>query len=421
MQVKFSKPLVRGSFTVLAGSLGGSFLNYLFHLVMGRVLVPAEYGVLVSLFSLLYIVGVPGGVLGTTAAKFASQYKARGDFKAVTAALIWTSKAVVVLGLTFLGLAFVFRNQLAEFLKVANPLLPVLFFGFIALSLLASILLGFLQGLLRFKAFSLMSFLGPLLKVLFGVGLAALGFGIWGVAWGLIISSGLAIAISLLLLKKNLRHPLAGSSFVKTDLLKYALPTTVTLLALTAFYNADVILVKHFFSPEEAGIYSSVVMTGRIIFFGLSSVVLVAFPMAAEKQESGGNPFLILRRSLLLVVPGAVVGVLAYLLLPRFLVALLFGSQYLAAVPYLGVFAVFIGLYAVVDLIFRFFLSIGSFRPAIFLVIFSVLQVLLLGFFHETLIQVIYVNIAVMIGALATLGIDYAFGNYSLLQRREKN
>ncbi len=418
--MKISK-VARGSFVVLVGSLGGAFLNYLFHLVMGRVLAPSEYGVLVSLFSLLYLVGVPGGVLGTTVTKFASKYKARGDFKAVTAALVWTSKVITVLGFVLFGLAFVFRNQLAGFLKITDPLLPVLFFGFITLSLLTAPLLGFLRGLLRFKAFSLMSFLGPLLKFLFGTGLAALGFGIWGVTWGLIISSGLVVVISLLLLKKNLRFPFAGHSFVQADLLKYTLPTTVVLLTLTAFYNIDIILVKHFFSPKEAGIYSSVVTIGRIIFFGLSSVVLVAFPMAAEKQEKGENPLGVLRKSLLLVVPGALLGVLGYFLFSQLLVRTLFGVSYLSAVPYLGSFALFMGLYTVVDLVSRFFLSVGEFRPAIFLMIFSVLQIILLWVFHDTLTQVIYVNIAVMMGVLVTFGLDHAFGNYSLLQRRKKN
>lgn len=143
--------------------------------------------------------------------------------------------------------------------------------------------------------------------------------------------------------------------------------------------------------------------------------------MAAEKQERGENPFGVLHKSLWLVVSGAVMGVLVYFLLPRLLVSLLFGSQYLAAAPYLGVFAVFMGLYAVVDLVSRFFLSIGNFRPMMCLVFFSILQILLLGFFHETLARVIYVNIVVMVGVLTTLGVGYAFGNYSLLQRREKN
>jgi len=256
---------------------------------------------------------------------------------------------------------------------------------------------------------------------LVSVGLVALGFGLWGVTWGLIVSSVLAIAFSLLLLKKNLRLSSPETLFVKNELLKYTLPTTVTLLALTSFYNADVVLVKHFFSPEEAGVYGSVVILGRIIFFGLSSVAVVAFPMAVEKYEKGENPFVVLCRSLLLVVPGVIVGVLAYFLFPRFLVTVLFGSKYLSATPYLGIFAVFMGLYAVLDLVSRFFLSIGNFRPVVFLVIFSALQIVLLSLFHQTLLQAIYVNIAVMVGVLAALGFDYAFGHYSRLQRRKKN
>lgn len=407
MKLNFLNPLVRGSAIVLIGSLAGSFLNYLFHFLVGRFLSPSEYGILMSLFSILYIVGIPGGILGTTATKFASQYKAREDFKAVTAALFWVSKIVSVLGLTLFCLAFLFRNQIAGFLKIPDPRLPVLFFVFVALSFLGSAPLGFLRGLSRFKAFSFISFLGPLLKVLLGAGLAFLGFGVFGVTWGLITSNLLGLVACLVLLRKNLRFPFAESSFSQSDLLKYALPTAVILLALISFYNADVILVKHFFSPEEAGIYSSVVTMGRIIFFGLSSVALVMFPLASEKHENGGDPLKVLKNSLLLVVPGAVVGTLAYFLFPRLLVTVFFGSKYLSAVPYLGTFALFMGLYAVVDLVSQFFLSVRNFRPALFLTAFSLLQIALLCFFHETLFQVIYVNIGTTVGLLSTFAVDY--------------
>ena len=401
-----SNPLIKGSAIVMVGSLVGSVLNYLFHFLVGRFLSPAEYGTLVSLFSILYIVGIPGGILGTTATKFASAYKTKGDFKAVTAALVWVEKVVAVLGLTLFGLAFLFRNWLAEFLKIPDPLLPAIFFIFIALSFLSSAPLGFLQGLSRFKAFSLMSFVAPFFKLLLGAGLAFLGFGIFGVVGGLIASGLLVFGASLVLLKKNLRRSFKGSSFSQEDLIKYALPTTAVLLALVSLYNADVILVKHFFSPEEAGIYSSLATLGRIIFFGLGSVQLVMFPLASEKFENGGNPLEILKKSLLLVGTGAAVGVSAYFLFPEILVKIFFGSGYLSAVPYLGFFAVFMALYALVDLFSRFSLSIRDFRPAAILVVFSLLQILLICFFHETLSQVIFVNMGVMAGLLSALGVD---------------
>ncbi len=408
MKKLFSEnPLLKGSVIVMAGSFIASFLNYLFQFLVGRFLSPAEYGTLVSLFSILYIVGIPGGVLGTTATKFASTYKARNDFKAVTASLVWVEKIVAILGLSLLFLSFLFRNQLAEFLKIADPRLPVVFFIFIALSFLGSAPTGFLQGLSRFKAYSLASVLSSLLKILLGAGLAFLGFGIWGVVWGLIAMNLLSIIACLLLLKKNLRARFEESLFSPTDLVQYALPTAVVLLALASLYNMDVILVKHFFSPEEAGVYSSVVMLGRIIFFGLGSVQLVMFPLSSEKFENGGDSLGIFKKSLLLVVAGAVVGVLAYFLFPSILVKVFFGSGYLSAVPYLGLFAVFMGLYAVVDLFSRFSLSIRNFRPAAVLVVFAILQTGLICFFHQTLFQIIFVNMGTMVGLLLALGFNY--------------
>ncbi len=400
-------PLLKGSAIVMVGSLIASFLNYLFQFLVGRFLSPADYGTLVSLFSILYIVGIPGGVLGTTATKFASQYKAHNDFEAVTATLVWVEKVVAVLGLILFCLAFFFQNHLAEFLKIADPRLPTVFFIFIALSFLGAAPTGFLQGLARFKAYSFVSVLSSALKILLGAGLAFLGLGIWGVVGGLIVMNILSIAACLFLLKKNLRARFEESSFSPSDLIKYALPAAAVLLGLVSLYNMDVILVKHFFSPEEAGVYGSVVMLGRIIFFGLGSVQLVMFPLASEKFENGGEPLGIFKKSLLLVGAGAAVGVSTYFLFPTILVKIFFGSGYLAAVPYLGLFAVFMGLYAVVDLFSRFSLSVRDFRPATILVVFAVLQAGLICFFHQSIFQVIFVNIGVMIGLLSAFGFNY--------------
>jgi len=409
-----SDQLLTSSTIVLVAGLGGGFLNYLFHLLVGRLLTPAEYGVLTSLLSLHYIFSVPGSVLGTTATKFASKYKAQGDFEAVTAALVWTSKVVAFLGATLFIGAFLFRAQLANFLKISNSLLPVLFFGYIALSFLGAAPQGFLRGLLRFKAFSFVSFFGTLLKLLLGVGIVLLGFGVWGVTWGLIISCLVTTATSLALLKKNLRFPFRQGIFVRLDLLRYALPTVIFLLTLNSFYNSDVVLVKHVFSPEEAGIYSSLVTLGRMIFFALSSVATVMFPMASESYENGGDPFKVLKGSLILVTLGALLGVIVYVLFPQLLVSTLFGARYSPAIPYLGIFALFMGLYSVVNLISRFFLSIGHFRVAVFLVIFAGLQIALLYLSHKTLLQVIYINIGTMLGILIAFGIYYFWLNRNL-------
>ena len=51
-------PLLLGSTLMIGGSMGVNVINYVYHLVMGRLLGTADYGVVASIFSLLYVVSI---------------------------------------------------------------------------------------------------------------------------------------------------------------------------------------------------------------------------------------------------------------------------------------------------------------------------------------------------------------------------
>ncbi len=42
-------PLISGSTVIFVGSMVANIINYIFNLVMGRLLLPADYGILISL------------------------------------------------------------------------------------------------------------------------------------------------------------------------------------------------------------------------------------------------------------------------------------------------------------------------------------------------------------------------------------
>ena len=46
--------------------------------------------------------------------------------------------------------------------------------------------------------------------------------------------------------------------------------------------NCDIVVVKHFFPSESAGIYAAVAMVGRVVFAFSWAVVSSMFPIAAE-------------------------------------------------------------------------------------------------------------------------------------------
>ena len=50
--------LLAGSAVMIFGSLGVNAINYFYHIVMGRLLGPADYGELISLYAILYIISV---------------------------------------------------------------------------------------------------------------------------------------------------------------------------------------------------------------------------------------------------------------------------------------------------------------------------------------------------------------------------
>lgn len=399
----FSDQLFRGSFLVFVASTGSAALNYLFHLVMGRFLAPAEYGVLVSLLSLSYLTGVPGSTLVTTATKFASKYKAREDFDAVTHALYWATKIVAIFGFLIFAVAVAFRGEIAGFLKISEPTLVVLFFLYILGSLLGSAPRGFLQGLLRFKAFSFVSLFTTFLKFALGMGFVLLGWGVFGAVGGLVGSAFLGLLVAVALLWKNLRWPFEKNSFSSQEILSYAAPTVLVLLCFQSLYNADVILVKHFFPSHQAGIYSSAVTLGRIIFFGLSSVAMVMFPMVSEKLEQNQDFSGVFRKSFALVLAGAALGWVAYTLMPSLLVHTFFGAAYAEAIPYLSSFALFMGLFSLVNFLIQFFLSVRDFRFLPVLCAGALAQAGLIWQFHADLYQVIHVNIGV--SALVLFGL----------------
>jgi O-antigen/teichoic acid export membrane protein len=57
--------LFKGSLIILVGTTVGNFLNYLYHLVTGRLLTPSEYGLLQSLISLTYFQSIIVGAYST--------------------------------------------------------------------------------------------------------------------------------------------------------------------------------------------------------------------------------------------------------------------------------------------------------------------------------------------------------------------
>lgn len=407
----FGNPLIIGSAFVFAGSFFVNILSYLFQLLAGRFLTVADYGILVSLFSLIAIIGVPSNIVNTAIIKIVSELKAKRDFDSITSLFIWLIKVFLGFAISIVLVSFLLNKGIIKFLNFDKPIAFILFILFFAVGFLLTIPISFLQGLMRFKVFALANIVTALNKLLFGIGFTLIFYEITGTVTGMFLGAILSLILAFFLLRKNLSFgkEVKVIRWVKR-MVTFALPSSLSLISLAILFNSDVILVKHFFSQEVSGIYSSLAIVGRILFFGSSSISLVLFPIASEGHAKGEDTKHVFFQSLILTSFLLVIGFLVFSLVPNFVIQVLFGSTYLPAAPYLAKFSIFMLFYTLVFLLTQYFLSTYRTKVGIFLALGAFVQVLLVWFKHSSL-EVVVNNLIYVNGALFLILMGYYFVN----------
>lgn len=399
-----SHPLASGSAVLFITSIAVNFGNYIFNLLAGRMLGPKEYGVFASLVALFIIFSIPSTILQTIIIKFTSGFKAKNDINAIKA-LFWDfTKKIGIFSISLFLLLILFSQQIVNYLKISS-ITPVIFWASIFLiTFLGTANNSFLQGLLRFFKLSLGNILGAISKLGFGLGLAYLGFGVNGLLLGFFASIFIPYIYTFIPLRDVLTHQDGHNLKLNyKEIISFSLPALIAVLGIGLFYTVDVVLVKHFFDEYQAGLYSALSVVGRVIFFASSSITSVMFALSSHNHAKGENTEKIFLMSLILVAAGSLAIASFYFLFPNFTMNFFFGEKFLAAAPYLGVFAVFITLFALCNLMVNFFLSTQRYKILFLPILGAVLQAGLIYRFHESFDQIIMINIFVVGGLFVIL------------------
>lgn len=193
----------------------------------------------------------------------------------------------------------------------------------------------------------------------------------------------------------------------------YTFPVFIYTIAITSLYSTDLILVKHFFSSHDAGLYASLSTLGKIIFFGTGPIGSAMFPIISQRHARGIGYGKVFIYSFFATFLMSLVILSIYLLIPEFAVKLLYGSAYLESANLLVWFGLFITLFTLSSLLINFNLSIGRTKVAIFPFVAAISQIVLIWFNHQSLFEVILISILVTALLLVSLLIYsiYAYRN----------
>ena len=178
---------------------------------------------------------------------------------------------------------------------------------------------------------------------------------------------------------------------------------------LTGFYeltqilinNSDILMVKHYFNEYDAGLYASLALIGRVVYFITWMFVMLLLPSVIQKRKDGEATTPILFKYVGYVVALAISIVLGCFIFPELAVKLLFGSEYVAIAPLLWKYAIATSLFAIANIFAYYFLSLDHYLPVVISGVFGLSQIVLIMFFHNSLLQVVIMQIIAMASLLA--------------------
>jgi O-antigen/teichoic acid export membrane protein len=298
--------------------------NYVFHVVVSRMLAPAAYGALGAVLAILVFLSVPLGAVQTLVAKRFAESDDRE-----THALGFLKTFLPVGLLISAGLTIV-SPFLTGFLRLDSIWTALLVAWYVTPALTLTVLRGVLQGEFRFRSLALVSSIPMIFRLVIGVPLLVAIPTVTAAIGASIVAEGIGILCAALLIRRpTLLHLIEGR--LDRAILKELLPIGLGLAAVWLLVELDMVLARRFLLPVEAGTYAAAGVLARAVLFVPGAVSLVALPHFSREGGRGETAHRwLLASSALVVLLGAVVAtVLA--VGGDWIMALTFGQAYSSA------------------------------------------------------------------------------------------
>ena len=395
--------LARSFLIMFSSTMVVNVINYIYNLLVGRLLGPSDYGVFVSLLSLFLITAGISGTIQTVITRYAAILKYENSQRTIYRYFIKALQIFSIVGVFVLVLFFFLTPYMKRFLNI-DLSMPVYVVGIlVGISFITPIARGTLQGIQDYKALSLSMILDSFMRLVLGILFIVLGFRVSGALGSQVISGLMAFGLSIFFISKLKRFDDGTYRIPKGAIYKYTFLTLYTVSCFLILTNLDVVLVKHFFDPHSAGIYSSAVTIGKIVLYFPGAMAIVLFPKTSELQTLSKKSVKILAKALGIVFVLCVAINIIYFVAPELVVKIMFGRAFLESVPYIGFYGIAMTFYSLLNLAVLFLLSLNFYSLIPVLTITSLAELILISIFHRNLFEVIYMLILVSFISLAAL------------------
>ncbi|MEO6990753.1 MAG: hypothetical protein ABI346_03605 [Candidatus Baltobacteraceae bacterium] len=391
---------------MFASTIVVNAFNYVYHFVMSRRLGVVDYGALASIFAGLVIASVPAAILTMVAVKYAAEFNAAGDRARLRALGLRVLQVTAVFGVAALLATIAFAGPLARYLNIAEPRAIAAGGAALAVGLITPVLRGVVQGAQDFRRLAISTALEAASKLLFGLGFVFAGFGLVGAILGYAVGSLVSLIYTIIVVRGYASVPAPRLSI---DLRRLSATTRGIAFATFAFTSlsfADVVLVKHFFSPHLAGLYGAISLVGKVLLFVVGFVPTIVLPKATTRAANGEPPLPILLQAGSAIVVLLGLGLGALYVAPALALRVMAGSAFVGAASYVFPYGVAMTLLAATGMVMSYKVGLHRFDFVVPLGFAAIGEIVAIQFVHARIDQVI--NVLIIGHAFALVGTLYA-------------
>jgi O-antigen/teichoic acid export membrane protein len=321
-----------GGWSIVVATIGVNGLNFLFHVLISRLLGPSYYGALGAVLNVISVLAVPLGAvqLAVTRAVAPGRGNAGASLRGLTVkAMLWGTGAMAAVWLL--------SPLIDGFLNLQSPWANVTIGVWVPLAVVTAVLQGVLLGELRFMPVAVATFLGGgALRLASGALLVEMGFGLEGAVVATVIGQVFTTGALVLVARREVFATGLGTIMIS---LRDAVLSIAALAGYTTLTGIDVFLARHYLAPVAAGRYAAGSIGGHIAMFLPGAIAIVAFPRLVSASRTGISVGKTLSETLGLVTAVALATFAVLAGLPGLVVRLLFGPQYASAASIVGVVA----------------------------------------------------------------------------------
>lgn len=338
--MKFIKDdLIQESTVLFMLNMLASILNYVCQLLMAQVLSVESFGTVNTIFSFMMIVSVPGTTLTMTASKYYAQLSQDCQDSERTGFIVRVFRYVTFASAVFFVLCIGAMHPLSQVLSIVDAAVLILMSALSALSLYQPLYTGVFAGNKQFILVGLYALTIPIYKILSVIAAKILFVNDWQRLYTILAAMIVGTILTALVGHYGAKRVLGKFSVLQRSehsikITSKSINVLILNICLMVYMNIDLLAVRYYGGKGESGLYSSVLLFGRVIYYFATTLGTILLPLVAARQNKREQQKRMFRKMMGLLVIFMALCVGFFNVGGGFLIELLYGNSYMGAQPY---------------------------------------------------------------------------------------